>query len=524
MSRIKRAAVTAGFGYAQYAVAIASGIVLVPLAIHRVGATAYGLWLASGEILGHAGMVELGVLGVLPWMIAEADGRSDRATMRHLVGHGVSLAVLVACAYLTVAAVGWKLLPGTLHLTPADRQTIFAPLAILVAANAASYPLRVFQAVLTGLQDVYFSGALSLVNATISAFLTAVLLLRGQLLLALSLGAAVPSVLVLAAALLRVAFIAPDLLTGWTRPSLAGVRPLISNGAGVWLSSMGWALVAATNGIVMTFLGHPEWVAIYACTSKLSAVSTQLSWVLPDSGLVGLAQLYGERRDTDRLRPVVIMLLRLHFLLAGAAACGLLAFNPAFVSRWVGRAYFGGLLLNGLLAASIVASSVAHGLVTAASVLGNRPRVGAVTLANGLAQAVLALVLGRAFGLVGIAWAGLIAGLVTAVPAAIVLLYPSTNLTVGRVLREVAAPWCLRVAPLAAVAGAIGWFHEFLGLVASALMAAAVVTMYGWQMRLWYASLPVGPRVASWLVRLRLVSPTDPVAVSNRPAMGLEQA
>jgi len=515
--------VTAGFGYAQYAIAIASGLVLVPLTIHRVGATAYGLWLASGEILGHAGMVELGVLGVLPWMIAEADGKNDRATMRHLVGHGVSVAALVGCAYLALAAVGWKLLPGTLHLTPADRATVFLPLAILVAANAVSYPLRVFQAVLAGLQDVYFNGALSLVNATISALLTAVLLLHGQLLLALALGAAVPSVLGLVAAFVRVAFIAPDLLRGWSRPSLAAVRPLVANGAGVWLSSVGWALVAATNGIVMTYLGHPEWVAIYACTSKLSAVSTQLAWVLPDSGLVGLAHLHGERRETGRVRPVVVMLLRLHFLLAGAAACGLLAFNPAFVSRWVGPAYFGGLPLNGLLAASIVASSIAHGLVTAASVLGNRPRVGAVTLANGVVQAALALVLGRAFGLVGIAWAGLLAGLVTVAPAAIVLLRPSTDLTIARVLREVVGPWCLRIAPLAAVAAVAGWFHQSLGLVASGAIAAAIVAAYGWQMRPWYASLPLGPRTAWWLVRLRLVSP-NPIAVPDRSAMGLEQA
>ena len=524
MSRIKRAAVTAGFGYAQYGVAIASGIVLVPLTIHRVGATAYGLWLASGEVLGHAGMVELGVLGVLPWMIAEADGKNHRVAMRRLVGQGVTVASLVGCAYLALSVLGWRLLPGMLHLTAADRRTIFGPLAILVVANAISYPLRVFQGVLAGLQDVYFNGALSLVNAITSATLTAVLLLRGQLLLALALGAALPSVLTLVAAFIRITLVAPDLLTGWARPSLAGIRPLVANGTGVWLGSIGWALVAATNGIVITYLGHPEWVAIYACTSKLSAVSTQLAWILPDSGLVGLAQLYGEHREPGKLGHVVVMMLRLHFLLAGAAACGFLAFNPAFVSRWVGAAYFGGLLLNGLLAASIVASSIGHGLITAASVLGNRPRVGAVTLVNGVVQAVLALLLGRAFGLVGIACAGLIAGLLTAVPAAIVLLHPSTQLTIGRVTREIVGPWILRIAPLVAAAAAAGWFHRLLGLVPSAALAAAIVTAYAWQMRPWYATLPLGPRVAWWLVRLGLMTPIEPIAMPRRSAITLEQA
>ena len=89
MSRVRKAAITAGFAYAQFGVAIVTGIVMVPLTLHYVGARSWGLWLATGELLGYAGMADLGVLGVLPWMIAEADGRHDRAAMRRFVGHGV---------------------------------------------------------------------------------------------------------------------------------------------------------------------------------------------------------------------------------------------------------------------------------------------------------------------------------------------------------------------------------------------------------------------------------------------------
>ena len=306
MSRIRRAAVTASFAYAQFGVAIASGILLVPLTLHRVGAVAWGLWLASGELLAHAGMVELGVLGVLPWMLAEADGRRDRVAMRHLVGNGVVVATLVGGLYLALAGVGWLFLPRVLRLTPANLAMLAGPLLILVVANAVSYPLRVMQGVLAGLQDVYFNGTFAVVNAVAGVAVTSVLLVKGYLLYALAIGAALPAIVVQVAALIRVLTIAPDLLVGWTRPTLATVRPLFANGAGVWLGTVGWALLAATNAIVITYLGHPEWVPIYAVTAKLSTMSTQLAWVLPDSGLVGLAQLYGEHRDPGRLRSVVI--------------------------------------------------------------------------------------------------------------------------------------------------------------------------------------------------------------------------
>jgi O-antigen/teichoic acid export membrane protein len=516
MSRTRKAAVNAVFGYSQFAIAIASGIVLVPLTLHRVGATSYGLWLASGEILGHAGMVELGVLSVMPWLIAEADGKADRARMRRLVGNGVAVATFVGALYLALAIAGWMFLPGFLRLSQAERASIYGPLAILVVANAVGYPLRVFSAVVSGLQDVYFNGVLTLITTAASVSITAVLIVKGYLLYALAIGATLPSTAALLAELYRVYVIAPDLLTGWTRPHFADIRPLFKNGAGVWLGTMGWSLLSATNGIVITYLGHPEWVAVYAVMSKLSTMATQVSWILPDSGLVGLAQLYGEHRDRGRLRSVALMMLRLHLLLAGAAACGVLAFNPAFVTRWVGGGFFAGLQLNALLAAAIICSSLIHGLIATASVLGNRLRVGSIALVNGVVQAVLSLLFGHWWGLTGIASAGILAGLMTAIPAGIMLLKPSTALTFRDLAAELLWPWGYRIAPIAAAAAIVGFFYH-AGIVASAALTEVVLLWYAWQMRALYARLPLDPRITVWLSRIGLMTP-EPAAAASASA------
>jgi O-antigen/teichoic acid export membrane protein len=518
MSRLRKAVITAGFAYAQFGVAIVSGIVLVPLTLHRVGATAYGLWLASGEVLGHAGMVELGVLGVLPWMIAEADGKGDRDRIRSLLSNAMTIAALVGAAYLGVAVLGWMFLPGVLRLTPADRATVFGPLAILVVANAVSYPLRVYQGVLAGLQDVYFNGAFSVLNTFAGISITAVMLVKGYGLYALAVGAALPSLVALAAAFGRTVTLTPDLLHGWPRPSLEEARQLFHNGTGVWLGTLGWALLAATNGIVITYLGRPEWVAVYACTSKLSTMATQLAWIVPDSGLVGLAQLFGERSAGSRMRQIVLLMLRLHLLLAGAAACGFLAFNPAFVTRWVGGGLFGGLRLNLLLAGSIIELSLIHGLIATASVLGNRMKVGTLTLVNGVVQLALSLVFGHMWGLSGIAAAVLVAGLVTAVPAGVALLRPSTQMTAGDFITELTAPWLVRSLPLLVAAAAVGWLHAHLGLVASAALAELLLLVYAWHMRVFYKDVPLHPTINAWMVRLRLITPLDSAALAGSGA------
>jgi O-antigen/teichoic acid export membrane protein len=475
-------------------------------------------------VLGYAAMIDLGVLGVLPWMIAEADGRRDRTAIRRFVSTGLLVGALTGAGYALVAFGLWQVLPSALRLTPADRALIAPPLTLLIGVHALGYPLRVFRAVLAGLQDALFNGVLTLAQAALTVAFTAVLLFKGYGLFALAAAASIPAAIVLCVATVRVLVVAPDLISGWTLPRVADVRHLLGNGMGVWLSAIGWQLLAASNAIVMTGLGRPEWVPIYACTAKLSALGTQLAWVLPDSGLVGLAQVAGEEQSPERLRRVVMMMLRLHLLLAGGGALALLALNPSFVSIWVGAELFGGLRLNALLAAGIVLYSLLHGLITTASVLGNRLKVGLVTLVNGVVQIGLAVAFGRMWGLSGIAAAGLVAAAATAVPACIGLLMPRTALTSAHLANALVRPWLVRIAPLAAVAASIGVFRGQLGLVVSGALGSLVLALYLWSMRPFYDGLPVPARVFNWLVKVRLVPAiemrTAPAAVgvgADRP-------
>jgi O-antigen/teichoic acid export membrane protein len=230
----------------------------------------------------------------------------------------------------------------------------------------------------------------------------------------------------------------------------------------------------------------------------------QLSWVLPDSGHMGLAQLHGEQ-SRARVRDVVLLMQRLHLLMAGAVACGLLVFNPAFVTRWVGAPLFGGLGLNALLAVSVVLGSFTHGLITSASIIGNRPKVGMLVFVNGIVQTPLAVALGHRFGLIGVASATLIAAAMTSLPGAIVLLRPTTSLSAHGLWSNIVWPWATRTLPFVVVAALLGAFYPSLGVWLSAAAATLVCVAYAWRMRPLTAALPLNASVMQWLVRFKVV-------------------
>lgn len=513
MNRVRVAALTASFNYLQYALAIASGLLLVPLTINSVGPRSYGLWLATGELLGYAGMVDLGVLGVLPWMIAEADGTGDRKRLRELVANGVAVGSVIGLGYAIVAGLLWVLVPATVNVPSADRSALARPLLLLVAVTAAAYPLRTFTALLTGLQDAVFNGVLNVAQSAAYFSVALIGLSRGWGLYALALASASSSVVAVAASFARTLTIAPDVLSDWPRPKPAAIRSLLTNGLGVWIAGFGWRLMAASTSMVIAVVGRTEWVAIYSCTSKLSALSTQLAWVLPDSGLIGLSQLHGEGRPQARIRTVVMMIVRLHLVLAGTTACAVLAFNPAFVTSWVGPTYFGGHALNLWLAGGIVVSSLVHAMVTTASVLGNRLQVGAATIANGVAQTALAVLFGAWWALGGIAAAGVVAALATSAPAGLVLLRAKTGMSVRAFWVELLAPWLQRMAPVAILCGTVGILMRDAGPIAAGGVTAVAVGVCFLAVRPLLVGLPLSEQWMQRLVRARVLPPPAAIAV-----------
>ncbi|MBV9958420.1 MAG: hypothetical protein JO360_08365 [Acidobacteria bacterium] len=504
MSRTRKAGIIASFGYLQFALAFVSGILLVPFILRRVGTPTYGLWLACGDLLAHSAMVDLGVLSVLPWLIAEKDGRQDRAGMRELLNNALAVALLTSLLYSIVAFCIWKFASNLAQLGETQRETIVGPLLLVIAATALAFPLRTFSTVLMGLQDVVFTGCVNIGMWALNICLVVTLLLKGYGLYALAAASAFPPLISSTLCLIRVRMIAPDLLRGWGRPSPPQMFYLIKQGLGTWMGGFGWAMIAASDSLIILSVISPEQVVVYACTLKLGEILMQLAWQLSDSGLVGLAQLYGEGK-LERVREVVLSMLRIKLIAAGGVVFILLAFNAVLVSFWVGVDKFGGYTLNALLAASVLALSLTNGLFAPAATLGSRLQIGVLTLMQGVLNVALAIPLGYLIGLPGIALASLCSSLFLSFPFGVRILNSSTQLSLAQLWKTTLLPWLLRIAGLLVLAAIVGFWLPPRAVILMMVIAPLLGALYVWHMRPLYVGLPVPLKVRPWLVRMRLL-------------------
>jgi hypothetical protein len=141
MSRTVRATIATLFGYARFGAAFAIGLALVPFTLHHVGATMYGYWLASGELMAYAALTEFGVLVTLP---GGRRGRRPRRSRSH--PRAQTTGAGAAQRRRLPARLGSPVFapPRVLHIGPEQRSAVTASVLVVALLGAVAHLLRVF--------------------------------------------------------------------------------------------------------------------------------------------------------------------------------------------------------------------------------------------------------------------------------------------------------------------------------------------------------------------------------------------
>jgi len=505
LSRRERTFRAALLAYVQTALALAAGFWVTRLLVHRLGEEAYALYVATTSLAGWASLADVGLLAILPWLISESSAEDGK--LARLLG-ATSRAMAVCTALYAAAAFGlWAYGPGLLDFTAERADAARAALALTLGVGAVAFPLRFPGAVLAGLQDVSFVGAVAIVQVLGTSALTAALLLGGYGLQGALWGAALPPVLVGMASAFRAVQLLRARNVGPAAPTREETRQLLRSSGSAFLSTAGWQVTTSAPALALSRAGRLDDVAHLAVTSRLPLLLMQQAWTVPDAALVGLAQLKGEGLRS-RARSVVAALLQFQAVVGVGVTAFVLALNPAFVRAWVGEGRYAGDGVNAALGLYVALQCAVHALVTPASVMGNRVLIGVATFLGG------ALALGSALPL---AQLGPAAVLVGGAAGALLSTVPAGALALRAALRDAdAAPggtrhWLQRAMPrLVAILG-LAWPVQaalarapglFPLLAAGTLCAVA----FAWLTRPLWEGLPLTERQRAVLRRVKLVT------------------
>jgi O-antigen/teichoic acid export membrane protein len=432
MSRTRSFFNGAVFAYLYQACAMAVGLWLTPFYIRTLGPTDYGIWLVGLQILNFLLLCDFGIIAVVPRDVARLHGQEQNDPggdqLRLLMGQTIKV-IVVQTSLIALVALGLFL------LRPPSAQRLRGPIALLLFVFVITYPLRLFPAVLTGLQDLKFLGQLRIWVWALSIALAVVLLLLGARFYALACAWCLQQIGHDLIAFFRMRRIRPDLL-GRESWRTAGPMHWSWFGRGFWLSmsQVAYLLIASTDLLIVGRALGAATVVIYSCTSKLITVLQNQPQTFAGMALPGLAQMK-VNEGRKRIQQTMVSLTQGMLLLTGAVFCVVLAVNRQFVEFWLGPQFFGGMRLTLLVLLNFLAAQVDYTFTIAMFAFGHERFMSIRMLVNGAVSVVLASIFVRHLGMEGVPLGLLCGMLFVAIPADAYILSREFDISVFQLFR-----------------------------------------------------------------------------------------
>lgn len=516
MTRTRRflGGVSAGMAYQMVVTVV--GLSLTPFLLGRLGPQNYGLWLTATQLIAYLTLLDVGVLALLPRDAAYATGRAggirDAADLADVVGRTGRIVLWQLPLIAAMAWLAWLLLP-------LGWQSLRLPLAMLLATFVATYPLRIFQATLQGLQDLTFIGALQLASWVIGTVVTVLLVVEGWGLTALAVGAMITQLVSLGACGYRVATRFPAAMPRrLPRLPWAVAAPHLQRAFWVSVSQVAQVLLYASDILIVAWVFGPVTVVPYACTQKLISVLSNQPQILTQAAAPALSELrMGASRS--KLLSVTSSLSLALMLGSGAIFVVVLAVNRAFVSWWVGPDQYGGATLTAVFGAAMLVRHWNTALVYALFSFGHERRISLTTAGDGIVTLALSLTLASTIGVIGVPLGFLAGALIVSLPANVRALARDTGVSPFELVFGL-TPWAVRLGVLIPIAFAANLLIPTASLawlvgVAGVLGAAYVALMLPLALR-----PPLGGYVRQGLGPvfgfLGLRGPTPPAVVATR--------
>ena len=474
MSRTRRFVGGISAAYAYQGVVVLAGLWLTPFFLSRLGAHDYGLWLTAPQLIAYLALLDFGVLALLPrevaYAVGRANGKGHSAELSEIVARSAWVVLLLMPLVVVAAAVAWWALP-------ARWPALEVPLAVLLMAFVLTYPLRIFQAVLQGLQDLAFVGGVQLAAWVMGTILTVGLVLAGWKLTALAVGLAAAQLVSCGACACRLLMSHPAAVPRrLSKLSRDDAFRQFRSGFWVTLSQVAQVLLYATDALIVAWFFGPVTVVPYACTQKLISVLSNQPQVLTQAAAPALSELrIGASRE--KLVSVTASLSLALMLISGAVLTVVVAVNRSFVSWWVGPDQFGGIVLTALFAGAMLARHWATSLVYSLFAFGHERRIAITALADGAATLVLSVLLASSIGVAGVPLAFLCGALLVSLPAHLNGLAREVGQSPLSYVSTL-APLGVRLLALLPVAALVNLFVRSTSFIAIAATAAAMAALY----------------------------------------------
>ena len=390
-----------GSSWFSLGVNILVGLFLSPYILHRLGDTAFGIWILIFSLTGYYGIFDFGIRSSIIRYVSKFAATKNIEEASELINTALLAYTGIGVLTFTITVVGSIYIDRLFQIPPGFQSTARWLFLVVGSSVALTFPLGVFGGILEGLQKFYL---INWTNIFFSGMLRPILIIvflrRGYGLLTVALitvGLPIIASIVRGALALR----ALPLRFSPAYISRGAVRQIANYSGVTFVIIVASRLKSKTDPVIIGSFLSPAAITYFYAGSRLLDYASEVVSSLAQI-FVPMSSQSEAMGDQDRLRKIFV---------AGNRACALitLPMTAAFVivgrsiiEVWLGKRYVAqgySVLLTLIIPYTLMLTQFASGRVLYG--MSKHGKVAIITVIEAAANIILSILLVRPFGIVG---------------------------------------------------------------------------------------------------------------------------
>ena len=413
MRKLEKIQIVKNVGSSWFALGIniLVGIFLSPFILHRLGDTAFGIWVLVFSLTGFYGIFDFGIRSSIIRYVSKYTATHDVDEVSQLINTALFTYTGVGALSLLITLVGCLYVDRLFHIGPGFHSTARWLLLLVGGSVALGFPLGVFGGMLEGLQKFYILNWTNILSSLLRVGLIVFLLNRGYgLLTAALITVGVPLLFSIVRGI--VALRALPVTFSWKYVDRGAFRHMANYSGITFMIIVASRLRFKTDAVVIgTFLSSAAITYFYAGSRLVDYAGEVVSSLAQI--FVPMSSQSDAAGNIDRLRKIFV---------AGNRACAFttlpitavfIILGKSIIELWVGKKYVAlgyPVLMTLIIPYTVMLMQSASGRVLFG--MSRHGKFAIATLIEGAANVLLSILLVRPYGVIGDA-------LGTAIPLAV---------------------------------------------------------------------------------------------------------
>jgi O-antigen/teichoic acid export membrane protein len=399
----KRATIALAIGgYTNTAILIVQGLLLIPLFLHFLGAHLYGIWMASGGILGMLGVLNFGVGNMLIQRVANAYGQKEFSKVGAYFINGMIVYLIITFIFIIIGLLLSFFFLEILTVPSEVNSQLRGCFQIAVIAAGAGIINECLRGFAQALLRPVFSMIAIAASRILGIVITVLLLYKNAGLWAIPLGMLVTEAFILIATLIQSVTLYRELhIKAKVTIDWLIVKEYFHQGGAIFMAKLGSALSRESDPLMIAYFLRPELTTVYMLTRKAADIVFQMLAILYGASHSAFSHLVGNGNQ-EKITEISTKLVMIVFLLGLIGFVPYVMMNHTFVTLWVGETFVLNQTIILMIGIAFFVSSLRNVVWQLLNGYGDYQFSSRIIFIEGLVKVLLAVILLNYFGILGV--------------------------------------------------------------------------------------------------------------------------